>query len=353
MTKSSFCKYRVVDLFSGCGGLSLGFSLAGTNIIAALDIWETAINTLKLNHPNTRTYVGDILKLQPSKICPNGKADIVIGGPPCQGVSIAGKRLIDDERNTLYKGYLNFVDKIRPAAFLMENVPHLAAMDNGSLLKNIISDFQKIGYSVSWAILKASDYGVPQDRRRLFIIGFRGRSFFNFTKLKKDLKNKITSKDAISDLPEFDIVPEMGYPTKPLSEYQKIMRRNSKGIYNHITTKHTEKTINIINMVPDGGNYKDLPIHLHNTRKVNIAWTRLNSKKPSFTIDTGHRHHFHYKYNRVPTVREAARIQSFPDNYIFTGNKADQEKQVGNAVPPLLAKEIAEELIKQLRDSNV
>ena len=115
------------------------------------------------------------------------------------------------------------------------------------------------------------------------------------------------------------------------------MRKESKGIYNHQITSHSEKTKSIISLVPDGGNYKDLPLDLRETRKVNIAWTRLNSKKPSFTIDTGHRHHFHYVYNRVPTVRESARIQSFPDSFIFVGNKTSQYKQVGNAVPPLLA----------------
>jgi DNA (cytosine-5)-methyltransferase 1 len=131
------------------------------------------------------------------------------------------------------------------------------------------------------------------------------------------------------------------------------MRSNSVGINNHTTTKHNDKTKMIISLVPDGGNYKDLPIEYRETRKVNIAWTRLNSKRPSFTIDTGHRHHFHYKYNRVPTVREAARIQSFPDNFIFLGNKSQQETQVGNAVPPILAEVLAKEIYIKLRELNV
>jgi len=125
-------------------------------------------------------------------------------------------------------------------------------------------------------------------------------------------------------------------------------RTNSKGVYNHEITIHTEQTKRIISLVPDGGNYKDLPDSLQSTRKVHIAWTRLNSKKPSFTIDCGHNHHFHYKYNRVPTVRESARLQSFPDSFVFIGNKGSQLKQVGNAVPPLMAKAIAEQLNKQL-----
>lgn len=157
--------------------------------------------------------------------------------------------------------------------------------------------------------------------------------------------NIVSTKEAISDLPELSVENGALYGVPPESEYQKRMRGKSSGIHNHVITNHKEKTIKIISLVPDGGNYKDLPIEYQSTRKVNIAWTRLNSTKPSFTIDTGHRHHFHYKYNRVPTVRESARIQSFPDDFIFLGSKTSQYKQVGNAVPPLLAKVIARSLL--------
>ena len=131
-------------------------------------------------------------------------------------------------------------------------------------------------------------------------------------------------------------------------DYQKLMRCNSSKIYNHQITEHSDKTKEIIALVPDGGNYKNLPHELQQTRKVHIAWTRLNSQKPSFTIDTGHRHHFHYKWNRIPTVRESARIQSFPDDFIFLGTKTSQYKQVGNAVPPLMAEAIAKKLKETL-----
>ena len=154
----------------------------------------------------------------------------------------------------------------------------------------------------------------------------------------------ITVGDAISDLPSDSITDGENYPSQPLSDYQRLMRKGSKGVYNHDITIHTDKTQEIIAMVPDGGNYKDLPLELQQTRKVHIAWTRLNSKRPSITIDTGHFHHFHYEYNRVPTVRESARIQSFPDTFHFIGLKTSQLKQVGNAVPPLMAKAIAEQL---------
>ena len=150
-------------------------------------------------------------------------------------------------------------------------------------------------------------------------------------------------------MPDNSVADGEAYPLSAQSTYQQMMRKGVKALYNHQATIHTEQTARIIAMVPDGGNYKDLPKELQQTRKVNIAWTRLNSKKPSITIDTGHRHHFHYSFNRVPTVRESARIQSFPDSFIFTNSKTSQYKQVGNAVPPLMAKAIAEQLLLTLK----
>ncbi len=147
----------------------------------------------------------------------------------------------------------------------------------------------------------------------------------------------MTSFEALSDLPEFTLPNGLPYPMPPQSSYQKLIRKGSRSVYNHEITNHCDKTIEIISMVPDGGNYKNIPAELWNTRRVNIAWTRLSSQRPSFTVDTGHRHHFHYMYNRIPTVRANARLQSFPDSFVFLGNKTSQYRQVGNAVPPLLA----------------
>ena len=149
-------------------------------------------------------------------------------------------------------------------------------------------------------------------------------------------------------MPEYTLLDGSDYPLKPQSLYQTNMRKTSDKVFNHQITQHNQRTIDIISLVPDGGNYKDLPDILQRTRNVNIAWTRLNSNKPSFTIDTGHYHHFHYQYNRVPTARESARIQSFPDDYIFKGGKISQLKQIGNAVPPLLAEVLAIEIKKYL-----
>ena len=158
---------------------------------------------------------------------------------------------------------------------------------------------------------------------------------------------------ALDDLPPLvdtlgeDDVP---YATAPHNDYQKLMRAKSKSVRNHIAAENSEKVKKIISLVPDGGNYKDLPEEFRTSRNFHVAWTRFASNKPAPTIDTGHRHHFHYKYNRVPTVRECARLQSFPDDFIFLGNKTQQFRQVGNAVPPLLAQAIAETLKKELED---
>lgn len=336
-------KYTVIDLFCGCGGLSQGFIEADFNVILGIDHWKDAIETFNYNHKNSKGIVADLLDLDPEEIKRKnkiGKVDLIIGGPPCQGFSIAGKRIIDDERNQLYKSFLQFVDYFKPKGFVMENVPNILSMGGGAIKKQILKDFEDIGYKISYDKLLASDFGVPQNRRRAFFVGLKNNFEFEFPKpITPD--NKITSGDAISDLPKNSLEDGSQYTISPKSDFQKKMRNGNKVIFNHQITNHKEKTVEIIAMVPDGGNYKDLPKELHQTRKVNIAWTRLNSKKPSFTIDTGHRHHFHYKFNRVPTVRESARIQSFRDEFIFCGSKTSQYKQVGNAVPPLLAKEIA------------
>jgi DNA (cytosine-5)-methyltransferase 1 len=342
-------KPTVIDLFCGCGGLSYGFIEAGFEVLLGIDHWKEAISTFENTHKNAKGIIADLFNETPKDISKQTgikDIDVIIGGPPCQGFSIAGKRIIDDERNQLYKSFVSFVKYHQPKVFLMENVPNIVSMGKGVVKDSIIEDFEKIGYTVVYKVLLASDYGVPQNRRRAFFVGTNNNKEFIFP--EPTTKNPISAKDAISDLSEKSLADGSKYKTEPKSEYQKLIREKSKGIYNHEITIHSEQTTSIISLVPDGGNYKDLPEELRKTRNVNIAWTRLNSKKPSFTIDTGHRHHFHYKYNRVPTVRESARIQSFPDTFIFLGSKTSQYKQVGNAVPPILAKELAKEIKKYL-----
>ena len=354
-------KFNVIDLFCGCGGFSKGFEEAGFNICFGIDMWKDATVTYQHNFSNAVVLNEDITKISGEdilKMCSlqATEVDVIIGGPPCQGFSVSGKRMIDDERNRLYKSYVNIVSIIKPKAFVMENVPGLVRLFKGKVAEQVKEDFTNIGYSVQMKILSADNYGVPQQRKRVFFVGIRkdlsekGIKYFYPEPIMGEGTgiNSWTCKDAISDL---DFVPddrvlgeEIEYVLPAENEYQKVMREGSKSVLNHSITLHTERTKEIISMVPDGGNYKDLPENLQNTRKVHIAWTRMNSNKPCFTIDTGHTHHFHYKENRVPTVRESARIQSFPDSFEFIGIKTSQLKQVGNAVPPLLAKAIARSL---------
>lgn len=339
----------VIDLFCGCGGLSYGFIEAGYNVVLGIDHWKDAIITFESNHKDAKGLVADLFNETPEQISENTgvkNIDLIIGGPPCQGFSIAGKRIVDDERNKLYKSFVHFVKHYEPKAFLLENVPNIVSMNNGVVRDNIISDFEELGYKVVYKVLMASDYGVPQNRKRAFFIGIKGNKEYTFP--KPTVEKLLTSKEAISDLPEFSLSDGSSYITEPENKYQEQIRRDSKGVFNHQITVHNEQTIEIISMVPDGGNYKDLPVELHQTRKVHIAWTRLNSQKPSFTIDTGHNHHFHYEFNRVPTARESARLQSFPDSFIFKCGKTSQLKQIGNAVPPILARVLAESLIKYI-----
>lgn len=359
---------NIIDLFCGCGGFSKGFEQAGFNILLGIDIWKDAINTYKTNFPHAYTILGDLSNIESNDILSKvnvsiNDIDVIIGGPPCQGFSVSGKRMIDDPRNILYKSFVRIVDSIKPKIFVMENVPGLVRLFKGQVKTQIIEDFSNIGYEVSMQELVASDYGVPQTRKRVFFVGLNKNKIKNSEyvfPVKTHGIGKIpyiTTIDAISDLDFIGdtnvLSNEDQYKLKPLTDYQKDMRKNSLKLYNHVTTIHTDKTRSIISMVPDGGNYKDLPEELKNIRNVNIAWTRMDSKKPCFTIDTGHNHHFHYRANRVPTVRESARIQSFPDDFLFTGAKTSQLKQVGNAVPPLLAQAIAKSIIFILEANNV
>lgn len=360
-------KLVAIDLFCGCGGFSYGFQQAGFDMALGIDMWKDATTTYKHNFPDSYVINDDITNIMANDILEKIKMkaddiDVIIGGPPCQGFSVSGKRMIDDPRNKLYKSFVELVDEIRPKVFVMENVPGLIRLFGGKVKDQVLSDFSSLGYRVKVQQLSSDQYGVPQQRKRVFFVGINANKLsdnvefqFPMAKYGEGLKPMVTCKDAISDL---DFVPDdmsMGenipYKIPAQSEYQELMRKNSDSIKNHSITIHKEQTKKIISMVPDGGNYKDLPAELQNTRKVHIAWTRMNSQKPCFTIDTGHNHHFHYKENRVPTVRESARIQSFPDKFEFIGIKTSQLKQVGNAVPPLMAEAIAEEVKKVIGET--
>ena len=359
-------KYTVVDLFCGAGGLSKGFLDAGYNVTLGIDFDDMALKTFEKNHGNAKALKLDLFDLDNViKIKEElnkrdiKKLDVLIGGPPCQGFSVAGNRVESDERNGLYKAMVKTAELLRPKVVLLENVTGMISLYEGKVKQKIFEDFENLGYTMNVKVLYAPDYGIPQIRKRAFFIGILdGKEPFEYPKPILDPENYITCEEAISDLPslegddDFNSSTIREYSRGPSSAYQETMRKGADKVYNHIPTKHAQKTIDHIKLVPDGGKYKDLPPELAKNFKYHESLHRYNSKKPSLTIDTGHRTHFHYKYNRIPTVRENARLQSFPDTFIFYGNKQQQYKQVGNAVPPLLGFALANEIKSYLQDSN-
>lgn len=355
-------KYTVLDLFSGAGGLSRGFLDAGYDVVLGIDFDEAALKTFKANHGSSDTMMLDLFnhdninKIKEYLGEKNIKIDVLVGGPPCQGFSLAGPRNVNDERNTLYTAMVKVAKELQPQAIVLENVPGLLQLDNGAGAKRIVEDFSELGYTIIPKILYAPDFGIPQIRKRVFFVALKGDvTPFAFPEATIDPTNYVTCEQAISDLPSVEgILGELiqEYPSEPQSEYQKLMRKSSNVIHNHIGTIHDAKTLKFIAMVPEGKNYKSLPEEYAGIYKYHEALTRYHSKKPSLTINTGHRSHFHYKYNRIPTVRESARLQSFPDDFIFYGNKTQQYRQVGNAVPPLLGFHVAKKLEAYLKEQN-
>lgn len=349
---------KIIDLFCGAGGFSLGFERQGFDSILAIDKWNDAVLTYNHNrklkvalnidiHDYTNEMIKDIIG--EDGVCG------VIGGPPCQGFSMVGKRESGDERNSLYLEYVRFVKVAKPKFFILENVKGLLSMEGGKYKDDIITRFSELGYNVSFKLLKASDYGVPQSRERVFFIGLRKdifkNSFFDFDRIIR--KDMVSTYDALSDLPSLDNGEnQFIYPMEPQNDFQRMMRANSTRIENNDITAHTLQTKKIISLVKDGGTIRDLPEEYYKVRNYNAAFKRMNSKLPSGTIDCGHRNYFHYSENRIPTARESARIQSFPDDYIFLGNKSSQYTQIGNAVPVLLSSAIAQIILNYLNEED-
>ena len=342
---------NIIDLFCGCGGLSKGFEKAGFNVVAAIDMWEDAVNTYNKNNKDKVAQCEDIHNWDEKylkKLKEKNKIVGVVGGPPCQGYSTVGTRDVNDPRNHLYKEYCRVVETLDPDFFVIENVKGLTTLSGGAFKDDIINRFSKLGYTVNYEILNAADYGVPQNRYRVFFVGMKNKKYI----FPKKHNKKITTEEALSDLPPLEnSEAKTEYLSKPLNDYQKQMRNNSVVLSNHEGTAHSNQTKEIISKIKDGGSIKDLPREFWEVRKYNKAFERMNSKGQSNTVDTGHRNYFHYKENRIPSVRENARLQSFTDDFIFYGSKTSQYKQVGNAVPPFLAYSIAKEIKEQLNEN--
>lgn len=347
-------KHYLVDLFSGCGGLSHGFEQAGFECIIGVDHDAPALQTFAKNHPNATPMKFDLsdsssIDLIASEVG-NREVKVIVAGPPCQGFSLTGSRNENDKRNKLFYSVFRLAEQIKPKYIVIENVQGIANLYQGRARFAILNEFKRLGYSSSEKLMFAPDYGVPQIRKRMFFVGRYGETAFSFPHPTHEPKDYITCEEAIGDLPslEKNLGSECSsYLKKPSSKYQKEMRKGSSRLYNHVGTRHTQVVISVIQQVPEGGNYKNLPPGVGDSRRFNEAWTRYHSQKPSKTIDTGHRNHFHYKWDRVPTARENARLQSFPDRFVFVGPKTQQYKQIGNAVPPLLGMVLGSQIINQ------
>lgn len=359
MENNKLNTFNCLDLFCGCGGLSEGFKLAGFNIVGGIDFNQKAIDTYNHNFKSAKGICCDLLQMDQNKIIEEfgdlKNIDVIIGGPPCQGFSSANRwqKETADPRNKLFFEFVKFVDLAKPKAVLIENVRGIVTRDNGYAKKRIEEIFKERGYSITNKILDASEYGVPQKRLRNFFVALKDGEF-NFDDIKKSEK-QYTVKDAIGELYnlEDNTAERKTIPTPPQNDYTKYLRRADNLLVNDEIRYPADKVQERISYVPQGGNWQNVPEHLWPSQRNNrhsSAYKRLDENQVSVTIDTGNNHsnYFHPLYNRLPTIREAARLQSFPDEFEFIGSRSDQYRQVGNAVPPLLAKAIAEEILRKI-----
>lgn len=384
------CSYKVIDLFAGAGGLSYGFEAKGYDVVLALEKDSWAIETYKANHRNLNCLEADITKI-PDDVFEEykGKVDIVMGGPPCQGFSIAAsnRRKEGDERNFLYREFLRVVSVVKPKVVLLENVKEFGKYflpDGRLLVDDVVSTLDSFGYKCSFSVIDVKDYGVPQDRRRFFLIGVKDKSFdVNLLAMLKDYGSTACNLgDAISDLPivmpyqykEGDVMP---YTQEPQNDFQRLMRGDSTLVNNHIPMQHTPKTVEKFRFLLNNGSKDDLPENLRSvvrgdtTRISNSKFSQnhrvMDAAKIAPTITASFYSSFiHPSQPRNLTVREAARIQTFPDTFVFHGKRTtlskkllsrkgivedlhlDQFNQVGNAVPPMMASIMADICTKLL-----
>ncbi len=389
---------KVLDLFCGAGGMSLGFQLAGCEILCGIDIEPWPVQTHHYNFPNARFSLppSDIGKIDPSSLgIRPGEVDILVGGPPCQGFSQIGRGKIRslgqererDKKNKLYRDFIRFLDYFQPPYFVIENVIGMTTFKNSTYLDRILQELEhgprtgysnQIGYRVSYAVLSAKDFGVPQLRNRLFIVGQRKDIMdVEFQFPLPSCKTPVSLKDAIGDLPVLKAPilrtrseNDLGsggisqkdrpryYRLPPQNEFQKKMRLNSgESVFNHICRGHNSKDIEIFGMLKPGQIYRDLPKEYKRYRDdiFDDKYRRLRANHPSWTL-TAHMQkdclaYIHPTQTRSISTREAARIQSFPDYFVFQGPLTRVFRMIGNAVPPLLAEAVARPIVQQLKSS--
>lgn len=387
---------KSVDLFAGAGGLSCGLKQSGFNSLLANELVPQYAETYQINHPDSHVIIGDVRQVCETNLrkllgVKEGEIDLVAGGPPCQGFSInAPIRTLDDERNHLFKDFLRVVSSLKPKAVLIENVPGIVSLGKGTVVQQIYAELEALGYKVKHKILFAGHYGIPQMRFRTVIIGMRdyqgeiafpepefaAKAVANFTGAKElcistppifypNLKPQVNVWEALSDLPEIannqTTSPE-NYADAPKNDYQNYLRSDCEKLTAHYCAKIAAINLERLKYIPQGGSWRDiphdlLPNGLKRARRSDHTkrYGRLHPDSLCSTVLTKCDPHwgsfFHPTQDRVISVREAARIQSFPDRYVFSGSITQQYEQIGNAVPPLLGKAIGDEIMKMLGET--
>jgi len=344
-----------IDLFSGAGGMSLGARQAGIDVQQVVEADKYAAATYLENHqPKSGIFVEDIRKFKPTKIQDRDNEGLVVfGGPPCQGFSTSNQRnrSLDNDNNWLFEEFVRVVKASRPDWFVFENVRGILETEGGIFVEQIIERFQKLGYTVSADLLHATNFGVPQKRARFFIVGSLHGKTYRFPEATH--KPPITVSKAISDLPKLSNGAStcyLSYSKRATNKYAQLLRNGMKGCTNHLVTRNNEIIIERYKHIPPGGNWENIPDHLmgnyaDKSRCHTGVYRRLELDKPSVVIGNYRKNMLiHPIENRGLSVREAARLQSFPDEFVFKGSIGFQQQQVGNAVPPLLARAVFQEL---------
>jgi DNA (cytosine-5)-methyltransferase 1 len=375
--------HKIIDLFAGAGGLTTGFHLAGFESLCAIDVEAKALATYKHNYPNTKIINQDIRKVDPSDLrswlgLQKEELTALIGGPPCQGFSRnipADYRYLNDSRNQLYRTFLEFVKEFRPLNIVIENVPEILKAYDGVIRHEITEQLEAQGYKVTSASLNSANYGVPQTRARAFFLAsldkylqfpepthdgdirsdYRTKKSCNqLTLLESNISSIVTVRDAIGDLPSLEAGQEYNaeiYPIPPQTPYQAIIRNGSTKLTNHIARALSPIQMSRARVLSEGQDARDLPPELAPKKHYSGAYGRLYWDKSARTITRwvfhpGSGRFFHPTQNRTITIREAARLHSYPDNFHFLGTYTEMASQIGESVPPLLGKVIAETILQ-------
>lgn len=365
-----------VDLFAGAGGLAEGLLRAGIDVALSVELHPQAGLTHAFNHPGTRVLVGDVRNLDPTMLDRTlalkglrpRDVDVVVGGPPCQGFSSAGKKSETDPRNTLFRHYVRVVEHLRPRIFLMENVPGFKARYGGAIYQEALDAMHALGYQTTDRVIHMKDYGVPQTRKRFVMVGwlpgvepFQWPGSTNSSSENDVLfgatEPHVSAGDALDDIS--DLAPgyeATRYGRKATSSFAQLRRNGNYLLFNHLATKHRAKSAALIERIPVGGSIRDLPAETRGTKKLTMS--KLHPKQISNTVVSLPDDLLHYAHHRILSVRETARLQTFDDDYVFFGKRTSgfverrvdvpQYTQVGNAVPPRAAEVLAGALLRSL-----